>query len=134
MIALLEAIWASSRNERCSSAIAASITAVSAGTSDRTATRPVSVVAVVSEPPSGNATEANLGPGPAACSLEIAVARRRRGHEIVEKLLRHARDRIDRSCADLDVRMRRLLHAADLADVLQGGCTDLVGRRGGSKL
>ena len=85
MIALLDAIWASSKNYCCSSEIAASIIAVSAGMSDGTAKRCSRALCSSSARlVSDNPTEANLGPR-AARDLDVAVARGRGGHELVEE-------------------------------------------------
>ena len=65
---------------------------------------------------------AGLGLG----GLDLAVLRRRVGHELAEQALAHRGHLVDGPLERLGVRLRRLREAADLADVLERGCADLV--------
>ena len=53
--------------------------------------------------------EALLCASASASRLDLTVTRRRRRHEIGEKVLRHMRDLVDRALEDGFVRLRRLL-------------------------
>src|SRR5438067_78729 len=68
--------------------------------------------------------------GAALRRLDLPILRRSGRHQLVEQLRRRRGDRLDRPLERLLVRARRLVEAADLADVLQGGLVDLgLGRR-----
>src|SRR5438067_13738619 len=70
------------------------------------------------------------GAGTRPFRLELAVLRRRGGHELAEQPPRRCRDLVDRAGERLLVRLRGLREAADLADVLERGRVDLLLRRG----
>src|SRR5581483_10392859 len=80
--------------------------------------------------PLRRAPEAGRGARPPARRLALAVARGRGGHERAEQPSGGAGDLLDRPPERGGVRRRRLLHPAELADVLDGGGVDLLGRRG----
>jgi hypothetical protein len=75
--------------------------------------------------------EANGGPGPGLRGLDLAILRRRRGHERVEELAGHGGDRVDRADEGLLVGPRGLREAAHLPHVLLGGRADLLLGGGG---
>src|SRR5271154_997356 len=67
-----------------------------------------------------DAAEALEGAGTASSLFDFPAARRRRCHEIVQELLRSPCNGIHGVVKRGGIRQRRLLHAADLADVLDG--------------
>ena len=71
--------------------------------------------------------EASGGAGPGLGGLDLAVARRRGGHERGEQAARRGGDLLDGPVERGLVRLRRLRRAADLADVLERGRLDLLG-------
>src|SRR6185369_15415199 len=71
------------------------------------------------------------GAGAPLRRLDLTVLGRRGGLQVGEQVHRRVRDRIDRAVERLLVGLRRLVEAADLADVLERGGLDLFGRGGG---
>src|SRR4051812_24305847 len=65
------------------------------------------------------AAEPGGAAGAAALGLDLAVARRRGGHELVEQPHGRLRDRLDGALEGGGIRLRGALHPAHLADVLQ---------------
>src|SRR5262249_9602205 len=61
--------------------------------------------------------------------LDLAITRRRCGHEVGEEMAREVRNLGDGTVEHLLVRLRRLLHPAHLADVLERRRLDLLGGR-----
>src|SRR4051812_11331694 len=70
-------------------------------------------------------------PRAALLRLDLAVLGRRVRHERFEEVVRGVRDLVDGAVERLLVRLRRLVVAADLADVLESRVVDLVGGGGG---
>ena len=74
--------------------------------------------------------EARDGAGAAALRLDLAVLRRRGRDEVVEEMLREVSDLVHGTVEHRLVGLRRLVHAADLAHVLQRRGVNLLGGRG----
>jgi hypothetical protein len=69
------------------------------------------------------------GAGPTPLGLKLAIAPRRRRDELAEELFRGQGHSFDSPFECCRVRLRGLLHTADLPNVLQRGGLNLVGRR-----